>query len=82
MRKIILSSSANVYGESSVVPVTEGCETGIVPNPYGRICGVQEEMLRRYSPDDRWNIVILMKRRTKTVPRLAVPSCHGRRITG
>ena len=60
VRKIILSSSANVYGESSVVPVTEGCETGNCTNPYGRTKWVQEEMLRDvFTADDRWNIVIL-----------------------
>lgn len=50
VRKIILSSSANVCGESSVVPVTEGCEIGNCTNPYGRTKWVQEEMLGMYSP--------------------------------
>jgi len=60
VRKIILSSSANVYGESKMVPVTEGCVTGNCTNPYGRTKWVQEELLRdMFTADNRWNIVML-----------------------
>nr|WP_298876748.1 UDP-glucose 4-epimerase GalE [uncultured Mogibacterium sp.] len=60
VRKIILSSSANVYGESKIVPVTEDCETGKCTNPYGKTKWVQEEMLRDvFTADDRWNVVML-----------------------
>lgn len=60
VRKIILSSSANVYGESNVIPVTEECETGRCVNPYGRTKWVQEEMLKDvFTADNRWNIVLL-----------------------
>ena len=60
VRKIILSSSANVYGESKIVPVTEDCEAGNCTNPYGRTKWVQEEMMRdMFTADNKWNIVML-----------------------
>lgn len=60
VRKIILSSSANVYGESRILPVTEDCEAGKCTNPYGRTKWMQEEMLRdMFTADNRWNVVML-----------------------
>ncbi|ASS37690.1 UDP-glucose 4-epimerase GalE [Mogibacterium pumilum] len=60
VRKFILSSSANVYGESKIMPVTEECKTGNCTNPYGRTKWIQEEILKDlFESDSRWNIVLL-----------------------
>lgn len=60
VHKIILSSSANVYGDSDTVPVNEGCDTGKCTNPYGRTKWIQEELLKDvYTSDPRWHVVIL-----------------------
>ena len=34
-KKIVFSSSATVYGDPEVVPITENCKTGGTTNPYG-----------------------------------------------
>ena len=36
VNNIVFSSSATVYGNPKVVPLTEECEVGKVTNPYGR----------------------------------------------
>ena len=33
--KIVFSSSATVYGDPEIVPITENCKTGGTTNPYG-----------------------------------------------
>ena len=61
VRKIILSSSANVLMASQALcQLPRVVKLGIVQIPYGRTKWVQEEMLRDvFTADDRWNIVIL-----------------------
>lgn len=57
---LVLSSSANVYGESKEVPVKEGAATGECTNPYGRTKWMQEQILKDiYISDNRWSFVIL-----------------------
>ena len=34
-KKIVFSSSATVYGDPEIVPITEDCKTGGTTNPYG-----------------------------------------------
>ena len=34
-KKIVFSSSATVYGDPEIVPITENCKTGGTTNPYG-----------------------------------------------
>lgn len=34
--KLVFSSSATVYGESPVMPITEDRPTGVPTNPYGQ----------------------------------------------
>lgn len=45
VKKIVFSSSATVYGEPEVVPITEDSPVGGVTNPYGRTKFMLEEIL-------------------------------------
>ncbi len=59
-RNIIFSSSATVYGNPDVVPVTEGCPRGECTNPYGRTKSVLEQVLTDIqAADPSWNMVLL-----------------------
>lgn len=44
-KKIIFSSSATVYGESTIVPIKESFEAGKTTNPYGRSKYIIEKIL-------------------------------------
>ncbi len=58
--KLVFSSSATVYGNPMVVPVTEDQPVGNVTNPYGRSKFMAEEILRDLSASDpRWRIALL-----------------------
>ncbi len=60
VKKIVFSSSATVYGNSSNPPYDETMQTGQVSNPYGRTKYVIEEFLKDiYSSDNNWNITLL-----------------------
>lgn len=57
---LVFSSSACVYGDPEVVPITEEQKTGAVTNPYGWTKWMIEQMLQDLTvADERWNIVIL-----------------------
>ncbi len=59
-KNIIFSSSATVYGEPAVIPITEECPKGFCTNPYGQTKWMLEEVLkdvRRADPE--WNVVLL-----------------------
>lgn len=59
-KKIVFSSSATVYGDPEVLPLTEDCKTGGTTNPYGTSKYFQEIMLGDlYKSDKEWSIVIL-----------------------
>lgn len=59
IKNIIFSSSATVYGDPSVIPLTEECSTGAT-NPYGRTKLFIEEILSDLSFSDiNWKIVLL-----------------------
>lgn len=59
-KNIVFSSSATVYGNPKVVPITEDCETGGTTNPYGTSKLFVEQILKDlYKSDNEWNIVIL-----------------------
>jgi len=53
--KIIFSSTACVYKDNQVSPLTEASELGAL-NPYGKSKLLIEEQLRKYSS---WNVIIL-----------------------
>ena len=38
--KIVFSSSATVYGDPKIVPITEDAPLGVITNPYGRTKGI------------------------------------------
>ena len=46
VNNIVFSSSATVYGDPKVLPLTEECEVGGVTNPYGRTKYMIEEILK------------------------------------
>ena len=59
VKKMIFSSSANVYGVPKHVPITE--DSPLAPiNPYGRTKWIIEEILRDlYVSDNSWSIALL-----------------------
>ena len=59
-KSIVFSSSATVYGDPQVIPITEECEVGGVTNPYGRTKFMIEQILKDYYVADKdWNIILL-----------------------
>ena len=60
VKNLIFSSSATVYGESEVVPVTESCEKKRPTNPYGMTKWMLEEILIDLQKSDSdWNVILL-----------------------
>jgi UDP-glucose 4-epimerase len=56
---IIFSSSATIYGDPDLVPISEDCASKPC-NPYGRTKSIIEEMLRDVViADNRWRVAIL-----------------------
>jgi UDP-glucose 4-epimerase len=59
LKNIVFSSSATVYGEPHIVPITEDFPTSAA-NPYGRTKLFIEEILKDlYVSDNYWNVVLL-----------------------
>lgn len=59
-KKLVFSSSATVYGDPEVLPITEDCETGGTTNPYGTSKLMQERILSDlYLSDNEWNVTLL-----------------------
>lgn len=59
-KNIIFSSSATVYGNPAVMPITESCPKGHCTNPYGNTKSMLEEILRDlHVADNEWNVVLL-----------------------
>lgn len=60
VRKFIFSSTATVYGNPEVNPITEECKVGGTTNPYGTSKLFIEQILQDiYRADDSWDICIL-----------------------
>lgn len=60
VKTIVFSSSATVYGDPKVIPITEECEVGGTTNPYGTSKFMVECILKDlYKSDNDWNIAIL-----------------------
>lgn len=60
VKKIIFSSSATVYGNPKVIPITEECEVGGTTNPYGTSKLMVEQILKDlYKSDESYDICIL-----------------------
>ncbi|MBR2712249.1 MAG: UDP-glucose 4-epimerase GalE [Bacilli bacterium] len=60
VKKFVFSSSATVYGDPEVVPITEECKIGGTTNPYGTTKLFIEHILEDlYISDNTWDIAIL-----------------------
>ena len=59
-KNIIFSSSATVYGDPAVIPITEDCPKGTCTNPYGWTKSMLEQVLTDVQKaDPQWNVVLL-----------------------
>lgn len=60
VKVIVFSSSATVYGDPEVLPLTEECKTGAATNPYGETKVMIERILTdAYKADNSLNVIIL-----------------------
>ena len=60
VKKFIFSSSATVYGDPEVIPITEECKTGGTTNPYGTSkLFIEKILMDLYKSDSSWDICIL-----------------------
>jgi len=60
VKNIVFSSSATVYGNPKVIPITEECPKGQCTNPYGWTKSMMEQImtdLQAAKPE--WNVVLL-----------------------
>ncbi len=59
-KNIIFSSSATVYGDPAIIPITEDCPKGQCTNPYGQTKSMLEQvMMDLQKADQEWNVVLL-----------------------
>lgn len=59
-KNIIFSSSATVYGNPAIIPITEDCPKGKCTNPYGQTKSMLEEVFMDVQKaDNSWNVVLL-----------------------
>ena len=59
-KNIIFSSSATVYGDPAIIPITEECPKGSCTNPYGQTKSMLEQIMTdMQKADPEWNIVLL-----------------------
>ena len=59
-KNIIFSSSATIYGDPAIIPITEECPKGICTNPYGWTKSMLEQILSdMQKADPEWNVIIL-----------------------
>lgn len=60
VKNIIFSSSATVYGDPAMIPITEECPKGTCTNPYGWTKWMLEQILTDIQKaDPEWNVVLL-----------------------
>lgn len=60
VKNIIFSSSATVYGDPEIIPITEQCPKGQCTNPYGWTKSMLEQMLTDIQKaDNEWNVILL-----------------------
>ena len=59
-KNIIFSSSATVYGDPAMIPITEECPKGTPTNPYGWTKSMLEQVLTDiHTSDPEWNVILL-----------------------
>ena len=72
-KNIIFSSSATVYGDPAMIPITEECPKGYCTNPYGQTKWMLEEVLKDvHHADPEWNVVSVHIRAAKSAKTLTV----------
>ena len=60
VKNIIFSSSATVYGDPAMIPITEECPKGTCTNPYGWTKSMLEQVLTDiHTADPEWNVILL-----------------------
>ncbi|WP_413112437.1 UDP-glucose 4-epimerase GalE [Thaumasiovibrio sp. DFM-14] len=60
VKSIVFSSSATVYGDPDIVPITENSPTGSTTNPYGRSKYMVEGCLTDlFNAENDWSITLL-----------------------
>ncbi|OIQ25687.1 UDP-glucose 4-epimerase GalE [uncultured Vibrio sp.] len=60
VKSLVFSSSATVYGDPEVVPITENSPTGATTNPYGRSKFMVEQCLSDlFNSDNDWSVTLL-----------------------
>lgn len=60
VKNVIFSSSATVYGDPEMIPITEECPLHEATNPYGETKAMLERILTDlYRADGEWNVVLL-----------------------
>ncbi|WP_047049307.1 UDP-glucose 4-epimerase GalE [Vibrio mexicanus] len=60
VKSMVFSSSATVYGDPEIVPITEDSPTGATANPYGRSKYMVEECLSDlFNAEKDWSITLL-----------------------
>ncbi|WP_026339507.1 UDP-glucose 4-epimerase GalE [Psychromonas ossibalaenae] len=60
VKSIVFSSSATVYGDPEIVPITEDSPTGATTNPYGRSKYIVEQCFSDlYDAEPDWSITLL-----------------------
>lgn len=60
VKNMIFSSSATVYGDPAMIPITEECPKGTCTNPYGWTKWMLEQILTDlHTADPEWNIILL-----------------------
>ncbi len=60
VKKFVFSSSATVYGDPAIIPITEECPLGTTTNPYGETKKMLERILsdfQKANPD--WHVMLL-----------------------
>lgn len=60
VKNMIFSSSATVYGDPAMIPITEECPKGQCTNPYGWTKSMLEQILSDIQKaDQEWNVILL-----------------------
>ncbi len=60
VKNIIFSSSATVYGDPAMIPITEACPKGTCTNPYGWTKWMIEQILTDIQrADPEWQVILL-----------------------
>lgn len=60
VKNIIFSSSATVYGDPEIIPITESCKKGNPTNPYGQTKSMLEQVLMDIQVSDpEWKVTLL-----------------------